>query len=97
MRWLILAGIAWYLYTQGAFRGLGQWPVPMSTLETPLPGGYSVSTPLPEGWRAWRLSDGSQVVVRPEARTAPWGWVQAEHQGQLVWFNEYTGELRSVE
>ena len=99
MPWLILALIAYYLYTQGALPLAlpGQRPMPVDVIDMPLPGGIVLGTPLPSGWRAWRLPDGSQVIVRPGMATAPGGWLLAEHRGQRVWFNEQTGQIRPAD
>lgn len=92
MRWLLLAGAAWYLYTCGGLP-LFSGAVRDTEIRQTLPGGYAVGMPIPHGWRVWRLRDGSQVVIQPGAQTAPGGWVQGTHNGQLVWFNETTGQL----
>lgn len=94
MQWAILAAIGYYLYTQGLFSSIAQRVVPESTMDTPLPGGYAIKVPLPQGWRAYRLADGSQVVIRQGAATAPGGWLQAARNREWVWFNEYTGQIR---
>ena len=96
MQWLILAAIVYYLYTHGGLPGLGQRPVPTTTIDTPMPGGIVLGLPLPPGYRAYRLSDGSQVLIAPNAPQAPGGWVQATRAGQLVWFNETTGQIQQT-
>ena len=94
MQWIILAAIALYLYTQGGFSGLGQRPQLDTVLNQRLPGGFVIGVPIPQGWRVYRLADGSQVIIQPGAATAPGGWVQAQHNGELIWFNEQTGEIQ---
>ena len=95
MQWLIVAAVLYYLYTQGGLSGIGgQRPVPDTTIDQRLPGGMVIGLPIPQGWRVWRLADGSQVIIEPGAATAPSGWVQGTHNGEWVWFNENTGELR---
>ena len=94
MNWLILGAIAYYLWTQGTFSGLSLGrPLPDTGLDTQLPGGLVIKTPLPTGWRAYRLPDGSQVLIRPNARAAPGGWVEATRNGEVIWFNENTGQI----
>lgn len=97
MQWLILAAVAYYFYTHGglsALGTLGQRPIQDTKIQQALPGGFTVGLPIPPGWRVWRLGDGSQVIIQPGAATSPGGWVQGEHNGMLVWFNEQTGEMR---
>ena len=95
MGWLILAAIGYFLYTRGVLSQIiPARPVPETTMEVPIAGGYSVRVPLPPGYRAYRLADGSQVLISPTAATAPGGWVQGMRNGIRVWFNEATGEIR---
>ena len=94
MGWLILVVVAYYLYTQGGLGALGSRPVRDTTIQQRLPGGISIGLPIPQGWRVYRLADGSQVIIRPGAATAPGGWVQATKNGQTVWFNENTGQVQ---
>ena len=95
MQWIILAAIAYYLYTQGGLSGIGG-PRPQldTVLNQRLPGGFVIGVPIPQGWRVYRLADGSQVIIKPGAATAPSGWVQGTHNGALVWFNEQTGQVQ---
>lgn len=93
MQWLILAAVLYYLFTQGMLPLPGR-PTIDSVLYQTLPGGIQVGLPIPEGWAVYRLSDGSQVVVYPNAQTAPGGWVQGTHGGRWVWLNTMTGQLR---
>jgi len=95
MQWLILAAIVYYFYTHGGFAAFGQRPVLDTKIDQQLPGGWVIGAPIPRGWRAWRLADGSQVIIQPGAQTAPGGWVVGTHNGTLIWFNEQTGEIRS--
>ena len=89
-----------YLYTHG---GLPELQLPVFTrpmrdtkMDQTLPGGIVIGLPVPEGWRVYRLADGSQIVIKPGAATAPGGWVQATHNGKWVWFNETTGKLQGA-
>ena len=93
MQWIILAAIALYLYTRGGLSGLGPRPQLDTVLNQRLPGGFVIGVPIPQGWRVYRLADGSQVIIKPGAATAPGGWVQATHDGKLIWFNEQTGGI----
>ena len=93
MQWLILAAIVYYLYTQGGLSIPGQRPVPITTIDTLMPGGIVLGLPLPPGYRAYRLADGTQVLISPNAPQAPGGWVQATRAGELIWFNETTGQV----
>ena len=94
MQWIILAAIAYYLYTQGGLSGIGgQRPQLDTVLNQRLPGGFVIGVPIPQGWRVYRLADGSQVIIKPGAATAPGGWVQGSHNGEWVWFNEQTGGI----
>ena len=99
MAYVLGALLLWYLATHGGgFTGLNLPVFTRTTRDTKmdqtLPGGIVIGLPIPEGWRVYRLSDGSQVVIQPGAATAPGGWVQGTHNGQWVWFNETTGELQ---
>lgn len=94
--WLLIAGAAYYLYTHGGLAALG----PRAQLDTQLlqklPGGSIIGIPIPPGWRVWRLADGSQVIIEPGAAVAFGGYVEATHNGMPVWFNEETGDIRSM-
>ena len=93
--WILLALAVYYLYTHGGLPALGQRPVADTKIDQRLPGGWVIGAPIPQGWRVWRLPDGSQVIIQAGAATAPGGWVQGTHNGELVWFNEQTGEIRA--
>lgn len=93
--WLILAAVAYYLLTHpGTLGMLGQRAVLDTKIDQQLPGGWVIGAPIPQGWRVWRLPDGSQVIIQAGAATAPGGWVQGTHNGALVWFNEQTGQIQ---
>lgn len=94
--WLVLLGVGYYLYTHGGLPVLGQRPQLDTTIQQRLPGGVTIGLPIPAGWRVYRLADGSQVVIQAGAATAPGGWVQAVHNGQVIWFNEQTGQLQGA-
>lgn len=94
MQWLIVAAVLYYLYTHGGLAAFGQRPMLDTKIDQRLPGGFVIGIPIPRGWRVWRLADGSQVIIRPEAQTAPGGWVVGEHNGVDVWFNEQTGQMQ---
>ena len=95
MQWLIVAAVLYYLYTHGGLSGIGgQRPVPDTKIAQKLPGGFVIGLPIPQGWRVWRLADGSQVIIEPGAQTAPGGWVQCTHNGECVLFNEQTGQMQ---
>lgn len=91
--WLLILGAIYYVYTHGGLQALGQRPMLDTQINQRLPGGFTIGLPIPSGWRVWRLADGSQVIIQPGAATAPGGWVQGTHNGQLVWFNEQTGAI----
>lgn len=92
--WLILAAVAYYILSQGGLPVLGQRPIPDTKIDRKLPGGFVIGTPIPPGWRVYRLADGSQIIIMAGAATAPGGWVQATHNEQLIWFNENTGQIQ---
>ena len=100
MGYVLGALLLWYLATRGSLTGLNlptfNRPMRDTKMDQTLPGGIVVGLPIPQGWRVYRLADGSQAVIRPGAATAPGGWVQATRNGQLVWFNETSGELQGA-
>ena len=100
MGYVLGALLLWYLVTRGGLTGLNlptfNRPMRDTKMDQTFPGGIVVRLPIPEGWRVYRLADGSQVVIKPGAATAPGGWVQGTHNGQWVWFNETNGELQTA-
>lgn len=93
---LLLLAFLYLLWKQGGLAGISipgitRAPVAIPGTEIPLPGGMSVMVP---GGTTYKLSDGRTVSVPLGSQTAPGGWVQGTMQGQAVWLNTITGELR---